>query len=147
MIPTPLRTPGPFRFIRPLPSPLRTPIRPPVSLRLQEFGNIYTRIMNPTTDVLEKRVASLENGAAGLALVERPGGTVSDAFDYCRARATTSFPRARYTVELSRQFDVTMRRMGYDFKFVEPDDPENFRKAITPKTKAAVWRDHQQSAQ
>ena len=43
---------------------------------LQQFGNIYTRIMNPTTDVLEKRVASLEGGVAALATVERPGGAV-----------------------------------------------------------------------
>ena len=101
---------------------------------LQEFGNIYTRIMNPTTDVLEKRVASLENGAAALALssgqaaqflalttIAAPGDQIVSASTLYGGTFT--------------QFDVTMRRLGYDFVFVEPDDPENFRKAITPKTK------------
>jgi len=102
---------------------------------LQEFGNIYTRIMNPTTAVLEERVASLENGVAALALasgqaaqflalttIAAPGGHIVSA---------STLYGGTYT-----QFDCTMRRLGYDFTFVEPDDPENFRKAITPKTKA-----------
>ncbi len=101
---------------------------------LQEFGNIYTRIMNPTTAVLETRVASLENGAAALALssgqsaqflalstIAAPGDQIVSASTLYGGTFT--------------QFDVTMRRLGYDFVFVEPDDPENFRKAITPKTK------------
>lgn len=101
---------------------------------LQEFGNIYTRIMNPTTAVLETRVASLENGAAALALssgqaaqflalttIAAPGDQIVSASTLYGGTFT--------------QFDVTMRRLGYDFVFVEPDDPENFRKAITKKTK------------
>ncbi|MGA8030465.1 MAG: O-acetylhomoserine aminocarboxypropyltransferase/cysteine synthase family protein [Bryobacteraceae bacterium] len=101
---------------------------------LQEFGNIYTRIMNPTTAVLETRVASLENGAAALALssgqaaqflalttIAAPGDQIVSAGTLYGGTFT--------------QFDVTMRRLGYDIVFVEPDDPENFRKAITPKTK------------
>lgn len=101
---------------------------------LEEFGNIYTRIMNPTTAVLESRVASLENGVAGLALssgqaaqflalttIAAPGDEIVSSSTLYGGTVT--------------QFDVTMRRLGYDFRFVEPDDPENFRKAITPKTR------------
>ncbi|MDQ2777789.1 MAG: O-acetylhomoserine aminocarboxypropyltransferase/cysteine synthase [Acidobacteriota bacterium] len=101
---------------------------------LQEFGNIYTRIMNPTTDVLEKRVASLENGVAALALSSGQAAqflaitTLAAPGDQIVTSSTLY--GGTYT-----QFDVTMRRLGYDFVFVEPDDPENFRKAITPKTK------------
>jgi O-acetylhomoserine (thiol)-lyase len=101
---------------------------------LQEFGNIYTRIMNPTTAVLETRVASLENGAAALAL------SSGQAAQFLTL-ATIAVPGDQIVSASTlyggtfTQFDVTMRRMGYDFVFVEPDDPENFRKAITPKTK------------
>ncbi len=101
---------------------------------LQEFGNIYTRIMNPTTDVLEKRVASLEGGAAGLAVSSGQSAqflaitTLAEPGDQIVAASTLY--GGTYT-----QFNVTMRRLGYDFVFVEPDDPENFRKAITSKTK------------
>jgi O-acetylhomoserine (thiol)-lyase len=101
---------------------------------LQEFGNIYSRIMNPTTDVLEKRVASLENGVAGLGLSSGQAAqflaltTIAAPGDQIVSASTLY--GGTYT-----QFDVTMRRLGYDFVFVEPDDPENFRKAITPKTK------------
>jgi len=102
---------------------------------LQKFGNIYTRIMNPTTDVLEKRVASLENGAAALAVASGQAAqfialnSLLEAGDHFVASSTLY--GGTYT-----QFDVSFRRMGYDVTFVEPDDPENFRKAITPKTKA-----------
>jgi O-acetylhomoserine (thiol)-lyase len=101
---------------------------------LQEFGNIYTRIMNPTTAVLETRVASLENGVAALALSSGQAAqflTLSTiALPGDQIVSASTLYGGTFT-----QFDVTMRRMGYDFVFVEPDDPENFRKAITPKTK------------
>ena len=102
---------------------------------LQEFGNIYTRIMNPTTAVLETRVASLENGAAALAVSSGQSAQFL-------ALATLAVP-GDHIVSSSTlyggtfsQFDITMRRLGYDFTFIEPDDPENFRRAITPKTRA-----------
>ncbi len=101
---------------------------------LQKFGNIYTRIMNPTTDVLEKRVASLENGPAALAVSSGQAAqflTINSLLqggDHIVSSSTLY--GGTYT-----QFDVSFRRMGYDTTFVEPDDPENFRKAITPKTK------------
>ena len=101
---------------------------------LQKFGNIYTRIMNPTTAVLEERVASLENGAAALAMSSGQAAqfiaisSLLQAGDHMVAASTLY--GGTYT-----QFDVSFRRLGFDVTFVEPDDPENFRKAITPKTR------------
>jgi O-acetylhomoserine (thiol)-lyase len=102
---------------------------------LQQFGNIYSRIMNPTTDVFEQRVAALEGGIAALATssgqaaqflaitsLMGPGDELVSA---------STLYGGTYT-----QFDVSFRRLGINAKFVEPDDPENFRKAITPKTRA-----------
>jgi O-acetylhomoserine (thiol)-lyase len=101
---------------------------------LREFGNIYTRIMNPTTDVLEQRIASLENGAAGLAMSSGQSAqfiTINSLMETGDEMVSAStLYGGTYT-----QFDVSFRRMGYNVKFVDPDDPENFRKAITKKTK------------
>ncbi len=101
---------------------------------LQKFGDIYTRIMNPTTAVLEERVASLENGVAALATSSGQAAqflainSLLEAGDHMVASSTLY--GGTYT-----QFEVSFRKLGYDVTFVEPDDPENFRKAITPKTK------------
>jgi O-acetylhomoserine (thiol)-lyase len=102
---------------------------------LKEFGNIYSRIMNPTTDVFEQRVASLEGGVAGLATASGQAaqflaisGLVGQGEEVV---AASTLYGGTYT-----QFDVSFRRIGINVKFVEPDDPENFRKAITPKTRA-----------
>jgi O-acetylhomoserine (thiol)-lyase len=102
---------------------------------LQKFGNIYTRIMNPTTDVLEKRVASLEGGVAALAVASGQAAqllaitSLLEAGDHVVSASTLY--GGTYT-----QFDVSFRRFGMDVTFVEPDDPENFRKALKPNTKA-----------
>lgn len=102
---------------------------------LQQFGNVYTRIMNPTTDVLEQRVASLEGGVAALAVASGQAAqflaisSLLEGGDHLVAASTLY--GGTYT-----QFDVSFRKFGYNVTFVEPDDPENFRKAITPKTKA-----------
>jgi O-acetylhomoserine (thiol)-lyase len=101
---------------------------------LQKFGNIYTRIMNPTTAVLEERVASLENGAAALAMSSGQAAqfiaisSLMQAGDHMVSASTLY--GGTYT-----QFDVSFRRLGLDVTFVEPDDPENFRKAIRPNTR------------
>ncbi len=101
---------------------------------LRKFGNIYTRIMNPTTAVLEQRVASLENGIGALAMSSGQAAqfiavsSLMQAGDHMVSSATLY--GGTYT-----QFDVSFRRLGFDTTFVEPDDPESFRKAITPKTK------------
>jgi O-acetylhomoserine (thiol)-lyase len=101
---------------------------------LQEFGNIYTRIMNPTTDVLEQRVASLENGVAGLAMSSGQSAqfiTINSLMESGDEMvAASTLYGGTYT-----QFEVSFRKMGYNVTFVDPDNPENFRKAITPKTK------------
>jgi len=102
---------------------------------LQQFGNIYTRIMNPTTDVFEQRVAALEGGVAALA-------TSSGQAAQFLAIASLMGPGDELVAASTlyggtyTQFDVSFRRLGIDVKFVEPDDPGNFRKAITPKTRA-----------
>ncbi len=101
---------------------------------LQKFGNIYTRIMNPTTAVLEERVASLEGGVAALALSSGQAAQFLAITTICAPGDQIISSSTLYGGTFT-QFDVTMRRLGYDFVFVEPDDPENFRKAITPKTK------------
>ncbi|MCC7175023.1 MAG: O-acetylhomoserine aminocarboxypropyltransferase [Bryobacterales bacterium] len=101
---------------------------------LQQFGNIYTRIMNPTNGVLEERVASLENGAAALALSSGQAAqfiAVSSLLETGDEMvAASTLYGGTYT-----QFEVSFRKLGLNVKFVDPDDPENFRKAITPKTK------------
>src|SRR6478736_10477770 len=102
---------------------------------LQQFGNIYSRIMNPTTDVFEQRVAALEGGMAALATSSGQAAQflaiTSLAGPGDEVVAASTLYGGTYT-----QFDVSFRRLGIDVKFVEPDDPENFRKAITPKTRA-----------
>jgi O-acetylhomoserine (thiol)-lyase len=101
---------------------------------LQKFGNIYTRIMNPTTDVFEQRVASLEGGVAALATSSGQAAQFLTISGLCRSGddfvTSSTLYGGTYT-----QFDTTFRRFGFNAIFVNPDDPENFRKAITPKTK------------
>ncbi|MCU0245078.1 MAG: O-acetylhomoserine aminocarboxypropyltransferase/cysteine synthase [Bryobacter sp.] len=102
---------------------------------LRKFGNIYTRIMNPTTGVLEQRVASLEGGVAALAMSSGQAAQFIALTSLCEAGdeivAASTLYGGTYT-----QFDVSFRRLGINVKFVEPDQPDNFAKAITPKTKA-----------
>src|SRR3974390_255912 len=102
---------------------------------LQQFGNIYTRIMNPTTDVFEQRLASLEGGIAALATSSGQAAqflAISSIVGMGdEVVSSSTLYGGTYT-----QFDVSFRRIGINVKFVEPDNPENFRKAITPRTRA-----------
>jgi O-acetylhomoserine (thiol)-lyase len=102
---------------------------------LQQFGNIYSRIMNPTTDVFEQRVAALEGGVGALATSSGQAAQFLAITSLLgpgdELVASSTLYGGTYT-----QFDVSFRRIGIDVKFVEPDDPENFRKALTSKTKA-----------
>src|ERR1035441_406499 len=88
---------------------------------LKEFGNIYTRIMNPTTDVLEKRVAALEGGVAGLAVASGQAAetltltTLASAGD--EIISTTSLYGGTYNL-----FHYTLPRLGITVKFVDADD-------------------------
>jgi O-acetylhomoserine (thiol)-lyase len=102
---------------------------------LQKFGNIYSRIMNPTTDVFEQRVASLEGGIGGLATSSGQAAQFLAITSLLGPGDELVSAGTLYGGTYT-QFDVSFRRLGIDVKFVEPDDPENFRKAITPKTRA-----------
>jgi len=102
---------------------------------LSELGNIYTRIMNPTNDVLEQRVTALEGGAAALAVSS--GQTASTMAIQNIARAgdnivsSTSLYGGTWNL-----FANTMKDMGIEVRFVDPDDPQNFANAIDDKTRA-----------
>ena len=102
---------------------------------LKEFGNIYTRIMNPTQDVFEKRVAALEGGPAALALSSGQAAITYSILNIAgpgdEIVSASSLYGGTYNL-----FAVTLPKLGITVKFVDPVDPENFRKAITPKTKA-----------
>jgi len=102
---------------------------------LQQFGNIYTRIMNPTTDVFEKRVAALEGGAAGLALAS---GQAAETLALTTLAATgdevvstTSLYGGTYNL-----FHYTLPRYGITVRFVDAVDYDGLRRAINDKTKA-----------
>ena len=102
---------------------------------LQEFGNIYTRIMNPTTDVLEKRIAALEGGVAGLAMASGQAAETLSILTLARSGdeiiSTTSLYGGTYNL-----FHYTLPRMGIGVRFVDAADYDGLRRAITPKTKA-----------
>jgi len=101
---------------------------------LQRFGNIYTRIMNPTTAAFEERIASLEGGVGALALSSGQSAQFITMFTLLNPGdeivASNTLYGGTYT-----QFDISFRRWGINTIFVDADDPENFRKAITPNTK------------
>jgi O-acetylhomoserine (thiol)-lyase len=101
---------------------------------LKEFGNIYTRLMNPTTDVLEKRLAALEGGVGGLALSSGQSAIYVSIFNICGAGGHIVASNSLYggTVTL---FSQTFRKLGIEVTFVDPKQPENFAKAIKKNTR------------
>lgn len=101
---------------------------------LEEFGNIYTRMSNPTTTVFEDRMASLEGGAGAVAVASGQAAQFLTAASLCEAGDEFVTASTLYGGTFT-QFDATLRRFGLTPVFVEPDDPENFRRAITPKTR------------
>ncbi|WP_338433489.1 O-acetylhomoserine aminocarboxypropyltransferase/cysteine synthase family protein [Clostridium tyrobutyricum] len=103
--------------------------------QLKRPGNVYGRIMNPTEDVFEKRVAELEGGAAGLATASGLAAIFYSILNVASAGDNIVSAGTLYggTYEL---FSVTLKKLGISVTFVDPDDPENIRKAITDKTKA-----------
>ncbi len=101
---------------------------------LQRFGNIYSRIMNPTVAAFEERMATLENGVGGLATASGHSAQFIAMF--------TLLEHGDHIVSSNKlyggthtQFDISLRKMGIDTTFVDPADPENFARAITQKTK------------
>ncbi|HIG55447.1 MAG TPA: O-acetylhomoserine aminocarboxypropyltransferase/cysteine synthase [Candidatus Handelsmanbacteria bacterium] len=101
---------------------------------LKELGNIYTRIMNPTQDVLEQRMAALDGGMASLALSSGTSAIFYAVINLCKAGdeivSANNLYGGTYT-----QFNDILPQFNINTKFVDPKDPENFAKAITPKTK------------
>ncbi|MGE6227655.1 homocysteine synthase [Paenibacillus sp. GbtcB18] len=102
---------------------------------LKEFGNIYTRIMNPTSDVFEQRITALEGGAGALATASGQAAITYSILNIAGAGDEIVSASSLYggTYNL---FSTTLAKLGIQVKFVDPSDPENFRKAITDKTKA-----------
>lgn len=102
---------------------------------LKEFGNIYTRIMNPTTDVFEQRIAALEGGVAALATSS--GQAAQFLAIATLAQAGENIVSTSYLYGGTyNQFKVTLPRLGINVKFVDGDNPEDFRKQIDENTKA-----------
>lgn len=102
---------------------------------LKEFGNIYTRIMNPTTDVLEQRLAALEGGVAGLAVASGQAASTFAILNIAQAgdNFVTSTDLYGGTWNL---FANTFKQMGIEARFVDPTDPEAFVRATDEKTRA-----------
>ena len=102
---------------------------------LRQLGNIYTRLGNPTTDVLEKRVAALEGGVAALAVASGQTATAYSlqnlAVSGDNIVASTDLYGGSYNL-----FKNTFREAGIEVRFVDPSDPENFRRATDDKTRA-----------
>ena len=102
---------------------------------LKEFGNIYTRIMNPTSDVFEKRVALLDGGVGALAVSSGQSAISLALLNIASSGdeivSATSLYGGTYNL-----FRYTFGRLGITVRFADPADPENFRKAIGPGTKA-----------
>ena len=102
---------------------------------LREFGNIYTRIMNPTTDVFEKRIAALEGGVSALAVGSGQAAQFIALNNILQAGdnfVTTSFLYGG----TYNQFKVAFKRLGVEVRFADGDDPKSFAKLIDEKTKA-----------
>lgn len=102
---------------------------------LKELGNIYTRIMNPTQEVLENRIAALEGGAAALALSSGTSAVYYAIINICSAGdeivSANNLYGGTYTM-----FDTILPQFGIGVKFVDPLNPQNFADAITDKTRA-----------
>jgi O-acetylhomoserine (thiol)-lyase len=102
---------------------------------LAESGNVYTRLMNPTTDVLERRLTALEGGAAALAVASGQAASTFSILNVAQAgdNFVTSTDLYGGTWNL---FANTFKQLGIEARFVDPSDPENFRRATDAKTRA-----------
>ena len=102
---------------------------------LSELGNIYTRIMNPTTDVLEQRITALEGGAAALAVSSGQTATAYAVQNLARAGdnivSSTGLHGGTWNL-----FQNTLRQQGIEVRFVDPSRPENFAEASDERTRA-----------
>jgi O-acetylhomoserine (thiol)-lyase len=101
---------------------------------LQTFGNVYSRISNPTVAVFEERMAALENGRAALACATGQAAEFTAILTLCRGGdhivSASTLYGGTHTL-----FSVNLAKLGIETTFVNPDDPENFRRALRPNTK------------
>jgi len=102
---------------------------------LQTFGFIYSRLTNPTVAVLEERLANLENGRASVCAASGHAAQFLAFFSLLEPGDEFIASRNLYGGSIT-QFGVSFKRLGWHCHFVDPTDPENFREALTPKTKA-----------
>src|SRR6202451_1584192 len=102
---------------------------------LAELGNIYTRIMNPTNDVLEQRIAALEGGVAALALASGQAASLFTVNNICQAGDNFVASTDLYGGTWNLFLHTMQRTMGIEVRFVDPSDPENFRRATDAKTR------------
>ena len=102
---------------------------------LRELGNIYTRIMNPTTDVLEKRLAALEGGVAGLVLSSGQAASAIALQNVASAGDNIVSSTDLYGGTWNL-FNTTLRQQGLDIRFADPEDPEEFRRMTDSRTRA-----------
>jgi len=102
---------------------------------LQELGNIYTRIMNPTNDVLEQRVTALEGGVGALAVASGQAASAFALQNLARAGDNVVSSTALYGGTWNL-FANTLKDQGIEVRFVDPADPENFRRATDDRTRA-----------
>ncbi|HQW51775.1 MAG TPA: aminotransferase class I/II-fold pyridoxal phosphate-dependent enzyme, partial [Tepidiformaceae bacterium] len=102
---------------------------------LQQFGNIYTRIMNPTNDVAEQRIAALEGGIAAVATASGQAAQMLAFTTLCQAGDNIVSTPLLYGGTYN-QFKVSFPRMGIQVKFTEDDDPAQFKALIDKDTKA-----------
>jgi O-acetylhomoserine (thiol)-lyase len=102
---------------------------------LQRFGNIYSRIMNPTVAVFEERIAALENGIGAVATASGQAAQHLALFTLMQAGDEFVASRSLYGGSY-QQFDVSFRKVGIEARFVEGTDLQQWKAAVTPKTKA-----------
>jgi O-acetylhomoserine (thiol)-lyase len=102
---------------------------------LQTYGYIYSRITNPTVSVLEERVANLEGGRGGTAVATGHAAQILAFFAFMEPGDEFVASSKLYGGSIT-QFGKSFKKFGWNVHFVDPDDPENFRRAITPKCKA-----------
>ncbi len=102
---------------------------------LKEFGNIYTRIMNPTNDALEKRVASLEGGLACLTVASGQTASTFAILNVAQAGDNIVSSTDLYGGTISL-FTHTLSKLGIEVRYADPSDPKNFEKAVDDKTRA-----------
>ena len=102
---------------------------------LKELGNIYTRLMNPTQDILERRIAALEGGAAALALSSGTSAVYYSIINLCGTGDEIVSANNLYGGTFT-MFDAILPQFGINVRWADPSDPENFSSAITDKTRA-----------